>query len=600
MGFMSKFGWLKQLVRPDRRARTPSGVDYEAEYRKYRDEGLRALAQERISEAIEALGHAALFHANDPEAHFAFGRAFVLAGKIEAARQSFLRALNLNPGLPEVRAALLALPPIPPGRDEFQLNQLLQVPELKSCFFILEAKKGGFGAVYIVEDWLDQEQSAFKTFQASYLWSDDDRKRFEREAVNWIMLDRHPNIVSAKGLFAIEGFPCLWLEYLPHNLADLLQGGPLTPKSGLELSFQFCDGMSYASRKLGLVHRDIKPSNCLLTEDSQTLKIADWGLSRTFAELGERSLGLSDLNPEIGSQFTTVAGTPQYMAPEQFRIGAPLDTRTDIHAFGVMLYQILTNDLPPIGYLAFSHVTRSPASQGIPDKLKEIILRCVHPNFQERPSDFIELRHPLEVAYRELTGVLAPPAAHEVEMTFADWNDKGLGLSQLGYPNEACVCFQNAVGISPNNAIVWMNYAGELWTLGRLEDALACVDRGLLIDSSEPGLWKNKGLILKSMDRSAEASVCFERLLELQSNTGSSSTLRDLAVILYNDGDLESALRCCDAGLTSNGRDAELWFGKALVLAKLGQYEQALASCTRKAWRLNHAITSFGLSKPMH
>ena len=446
-------------------------------------------------------------------------------------------------------------------------------------FFVLEAKKGGFGAVYIVEDWKSHERSAFKTFQASYLWSDEDRKRFEREAVNWIMLDRHPNIVGAKGLFVIEGFPCLWLEYLPHNLADLLQAGPLSPKSGLELSFQFCDGMFYACQKLGLVHRDIKPSNCLLTEDAHTLKIADWGLSRTFADIGEKSLELSGLNPEIGSQFTSVAGTQQYMAPEQFHIGTALDTRTDIHAFGVMLYQVLTNDLPPIGYLAFSHVTRCSADRGIPDKLKRIILHCVHPNPQERPTDFAELRHILEIAYRELTGVAAPPAAQQAEMTFADWNDKALGLSQLGYRNEACVCYQRAVGISPNQAIVWMNYAGELWTLGRLDEALACVDRGLAIDSSEPGLWKNKGLILKSMHRHAEARACFERLLALPSKSLSSFVLHDVAVILYNDGDLESALRCCDIGLASNGRDAELWFGKALVLARLGQYEQALASC---------------------
>jgi tetratricopeptide (TPR) repeat protein len=582
---MRKLNWLRKLLdwreRGGWKGRTgrPYDLDYEAEYRKYREKGLGALAQERVSEAIEALGHAALFHVSDPEAHFALGRAFVLAGKIEAARQSYLRALNLNPSDPDIRRALLALPPIPPGRAEFQLNQLLQVPELQSSFFVLEAKKGGFGAVYIVEDWLSHERSAFKTFQASYLWSDEDRKRFEREAVNWIMLDRHPNIVSAQTFFVIEGFPCLWLEYLPHNLADLLKVRPLSPKSALELSFQFCDGMFYACQKLGLVHRDIKPSNCLLTEDSRTLKIADWGLSRTFADMSEKSLELSGLNPEICSQFTSVAGTPQYMAPEQFQIAAALDTRTDIHSFGVMLYQMLTKDLPPIGYLAFAHIRNCSAAPAIPNKLKRVILRCVHPNPDERPADFRELRHTLEAVYCELNGVPAPPEVKPIQMTFADWSDKGTSLDHLGYLKEACACYERAVGISPNQAIIWMNYAGVLLALGRLDDALVCVDRGLQIDSSEPGLWKNKELILKSMNRPVEARACLERLLELQSKSGSSFALRDLAITLYNDGDFESALKCCDAGLDSNGRDAELWFGKALVLAGQGQYERALASC---------------------
>jgi tetratricopeptide (TPR) repeat protein len=582
---MIKPNWLRNLLGWKKlrswkiRAGSRSGLDYEAEYRIYREKGLRALTHDRVTEAIEALGRAALFGSNHPEAHFDLGRALSLAGKIEAARQAYLRALNSDPNSPEVRRALLALPPLPPGRAEFKVNQLLQVPEVGSCFFVLEAKKGGFGAVYIVEDWMSHERSAFKTFQASYLWSDEDRKRFEREAVNWIMLDRHPNIVSAQTLFVIEGFPCLWLEYLPHNLGDLLQGGALSPKSALELSFQFCDGMFYACQKLGLVHRDIKPSNCLLTDDALTLKIADWGLSRKFADIGEKSLELSGLSPEVGSQFTSVAGTPQYMAPEQFRIGATLDTRTDIYSFGVMLYQILTKDLPPIGYLAFSHITHCAAAQRIPEKLKQVILRCVHPDPHERPVNFRDLRRSLDGAYRELTGAAAPPEAQQTEMTFGDWNDKALSLSRLGYPNEACVSYQRAVDISPNQAIAWMNYGGELWALGRLDEALACVDRGLQIDSSEPGLWKNKGLILKSMNRPGEARVCFEKLFKLPSKRIPSPDLHDMAVILYNDGELELALKCSDAGLNTNPRDADLWFGKALVLARLGQYEQALVSC---------------------
>src|SRR5438105_1608176 len=107
------------------------------------------------------------------------------------------------------------------------------------------------------------------------------------------MLDRHPNIVQARSLVKVEGFSCLWLEYCPHNLGDLLRSGPLSVEAALRLSFQFCDGMLYAYQKMRLVHRDVKPSNCLLTADDRTLKISDWGLSRVFRNAGDKTLGLA-------------------------------------------------------------------------------------------------------------------------------------------------------------------------------------------------------------------------------------------------------------------------------------------------------------------
>jgi len=483
----------------------------------------------------------------------------------------------------KLRDALIALPPLPPGRSDFQLNQTLHLPDLFLGFYVLDIKKGSFGAVYIVEDLLSlsSERSALKTFQSRYLWSDEDRKRFEREALHWIMLDRHPNIVNAETLLVIEGFPCLWLEYLPHSLAELLQNGPLSPKTALELSFQFCDGMFHAHQRMGLVHRDIKPSNCLLTEDACTLKVSDWGLSRTFADIGKRSLDLAGLSPEIGSQFTSIAGTPQYMAPEQFSVGVALDTRTDVHSFGVMLYEMLTKDLPPIGYLAYPHIAESATALKIPDSLKEIILCCVKPDPGERPGNFRELRHALTSAYHELTRGTAPSEAEPLALTGEQWNDKALGLSRLGYHDEACACFERAVEASPNSAGILMNYSGELVVVKRFDRAWECIKRGLQIDPQEPGLWKNKGLFFRLMDCPEEASACFERGLDLESKEGRyiHFQARDRVALLADAGNLESALQRCDDALASNKRDATLWAYRASYLCRLGRYEEAISSC---------------------
>jgi serine/threonine protein kinase len=588
---MRKPNWAARILS---RGRVAPG--YEAQYRSCRKEGLRALARGRVGEAIDALGRAVLFHSQDSEAHFDLGRALFADGKAEAARQAYLRALSLNPTSAEVRRALLELPPIPPGREDFRTGAVLNAPDAEVAFYVWETKKGGFGIVYCVEEWpkgcpfwvddkgelIDHlDRWALKTFQARYLWSDEDRRRFEREALHWIKLYRHPNIVHAKAVVVIEGFPCLQLEYLPYTLAQLLEAGSLAPRAVLELSLQFCDGMIYAHQKGGLVHRDIKPSNCLLTADKRTLKISDWGLSHALGKAAERSLGLAGLSPQICSQLTTIAGTPRYMAPEQFSVGETLDARTDVYAFGVMFYEMLTKDLPPVGYLAYSHIARVTFPHRIPGNLREIVRLCVRPKPRERPSNFQDVRFLLALAYRELTGEDAPPEAKPPEMTAADWNDSGVSLSRLGYHNEACSSYERALEISPNSATIWMNKGGVLNTLGKSEEALACIERGLQIDPASPSLWKEKGIILQKLGRSEEAAACSIRSLDLQSEDACASYYqwREMAVNLVNTGNFEFALKCCDRGLSNNKSDAGLWCHKAVALGGLDRHEEALVSC---------------------
>jgi len=572
--------WLKQLIKPKERqpAQIQAARHYELQYRNYRAEGLRALAEGRIKEAIDALGRAVLFRSNDPVAHLDLGRALQLDGKTEAARQAYLRALNLNPNLSEVKNALLALPPLPPTRKDFHAEQRIKVDGQSMRFRVLEVRRGGFGAVYVVIDEQFETRWALKTFQARYLWTDEDRKRFEREALTWLMLDRHPNIVSAKGLILIEGLPCLWLDYVPYNLAEFLRTGPLGTQLAMHYAFQFCDGMFYAHQKMGIVHRDIKPSNCLLTGEG-CLKITDFGLARTFAEVQERSLGLSEFEPEIRSQFTTVAGTPQYMSPEQFRAGAVLDTRSDIYSFGIMFYEMLTRDLPPVGFLAHSHIAKRASSGDFPESLKQIILRCVQLDPRERPSDFGELRNQLDAAHEQMTGMPFPfePNPKALEMDSTDWNDKAIGLKNLGYFEAACTCYMRALDLKPSDATVWSNYGGALIGLGRFNEALSCYEKGLMIDSSGSALWANKGYVLEALNRPDEARTCYERAIEIE--PGNEMFWMNLGANLTDAGNLESAVSCFDLSLKINRRNFEVWSNKAMVLYQLGRYEEALVSC---------------------
>ena len=575
---MTKLKFLARLLNPGastfERKSIPS--DWKLRYQVYREKGVQALAQQHALDAVEAFGRAAVLCPNEPEVHFNLGRALLAAGKIESARLAYLRALELNPDAAEIRSALLSLPPLPPEREDFQRGQILHVQDMPHSFRVLEVKKGGFGAVYVVEDLENQNRWAFKTFQSKYLWSDEDRERFMREARTWVRLDHHPNVVHARSLVRIEGLPCLWLEYVPLNLADVLRRlGCMPPEYAAKWALQLCDGMFYVNQKLGVVHRDLKPSNCLISED-RTLKVTDFGLARAFAEIRERSLELGELSDEVKRLLTGVAGTPHYMAPEQFEAGAQLDTRTDIFAFGIMFYQMLTQDLPPVGE-ARSHIAECASAYRVPDDLKKIILRCVQSNQRRRPNDFRELRSSLEVPYERLTGNAAPPPADPVEMDATDLNDKGIALQKLGDHEGALACYERAVWIDDQDSVLWLNYGAGLAKLNRFAEALDCFDRGLQVDPQEPTLWANKALALAALNHPDEAKACHKRALELRPQDA--TLCMNLGVLLSEMGQLDDAIWCYERALEINPRHTLAWTNRANALHRSGRFEEALTSC---------------------
>jgi tetratricopeptide (TPR) repeat protein len=584
---MSKRRWLSRFLsqkpQGDMSPASPTShepPELDAEYGEHRDRGLRELAAGRIEEAIRALGRGVHLRPDLAEAHLNMGRAFQQAGKMEAARRAYERALEIDFTCAEARSALAALPPPPPTREDFRVGQMIHSGTgAQTTYEIVDLKKGGFGAVYIVRREESGQLYALKTFQARYLWSDEDRERFEREAVTWVMLDRHPNIVTAHWVERIEGFPCLVLEYVPGgDLAQLLHKGLLPVDRALELALQFCDGMAYARQKLGIVHRDVKPSNCLLAEDG-TLKVTDFGLARAFGEAQESMLGLSSLGVKARAQYTTPAGTPQYMAPEQFRAGARLDTRTDIYAFGIMLYEMLMGDLPRIGPAAQGHIHANAAACRVPEGLLRFILRCVEPDPRKRPTDFAEVRRAVGAAYRTIAGRTTPAPQEPFPMGPAEWNNKGNALGTLGRSEEALACYDCGLQIDPRDSRLWNNKGTALQALGHYEQALACYDRGLGMDPLNGALWHNKGLALADLGRHEEALACYDRGLEIDPRNGALWQKKGVALAALLR--CKEALTCYDRGLEINPRDSDLWRNKGLALLLLGRFQEALACYER-------------------
>ncbi len=190
--------------------------------------------------------------------------------------------------------------------------------------------QGGMGVVYRAHDERLERDVALKVLPAGALADESARKRFHKEALALSKLN-HPNIATVFDFDTQDGTDFLVTEYIPGlSLDSMLAGGPLPGKEILRLGMQLAEGLE-AAHEQGVVHRDLKPGNIRVTPDAR-LKILDFGLARTL-----RGEATATTVTESLTETGAVAGTVPYMAPEQLR-GQPADARTDIWAFGAVLY----------------------------------------------------------------------------------------------------------------------------------------------------------------------------------------------------------------------------------------------------------------------
>ncbi|MBL9146140.1 MAG: SUMF1/EgtB/PvdO family nonheme iron enzyme [Verrucomicrobiaceae bacterium] len=194
--------------------------------------------------------------------------------------------------------------------------------------------QGGMGAVYKGTQVRLKRPVAIKIMRRDFGKDHDFEARFEREAQAMAKLN-HPNIVSVID-FGEAGPDYLYIvmELVDGaDMMDVIRGGQMTQEMALTLLPQICDALQFAHDH-GIVHRDIKPSNIMLTRDGR-IKMADFGLAKRF-----------DTESSFRTQTGTGMGTPDYAAPEQFDANGPIDHRADIYALGVMIYQMITGQLP--------------------------------------------------------------------------------------------------------------------------------------------------------------------------------------------------------------------------------------------------------------
>ena len=200
--------------------------------------------------------------------------------------------------------------------------------------------KGGMGEVYKAKDTRLDRTVAIKVLPDHFAESPERKARFEREAKAISQLN-HPHICTLHDVGEQGGTDYLVMEYIEgETLAERLKKGPLPLDQVLEYGIQIADGLDNAHRA-GIVHRDLKPGNVMLTKSGT--KLLDFGLAKPNTER-QPSLEALSAMPTREKPITeqgVVVGTVQYMAPEQLE-GKEADARTDLFAFGTLLYEMVT------------------------------------------------------------------------------------------------------------------------------------------------------------------------------------------------------------------------------------------------------------------
>lgn len=253
---------------------------------------------------------------------------------------------------------------------------------------------GGMGEVYLAHDARLNRDVAIKVLPGDRTVDEAARQRFLREARAASALN-HPNIITIYETDSHNGVAFIAMEYVRGNsLAELLQERPLPDAEAIAYAAQIADALAKA-HAAGIVHRDLKPGNVMVTEDG-LIKVLDFGLAKleTVAKGATAGKVGGPGSAETASLLSiagTTLGTLSYMSPEQAR-GEPTDFRSDIFSFGVVLFEMLTRQLPFTGenLLAMLHSLHFGAPKDIrylrpdlPPAIASIVGRCL----QKLPND---------------------------------------------------------------------------------------------------------------------------------------------------------------------------------------------------------------------
>jgi tetratricopeptide (TPR) repeat protein len=315
--------------------------------------------------------------------------------------------------------------------------------------------------------------------------------------------------------------------------------------------------------------------------------VTDFDLVDIFAS-SAKDIHVGKVDDESGGEtlgFTkvgSICGTPPYMSPEQLLGDRPIDIRSDIYAFGCVLYKIFTRrppfvcanfDLYRDHHLKIRPQPLSANTAGLPEGVDDLVMKCLEKDPGRRYGDFQMLREDLSQIYFQRTGEHIREEMAE-EMREVEFYNKGGSLYNLGRYPEAITCYDKALEINPAYEKAWNNKGCNLAAMEKYDEAILCYDRALAIHPQDTLTLTNKAVALEKVGKSLEALACFEKALEI--NPRDAAIWNSRGTILINLGQLEEAADSFDKALELNPRFKTAWKNKGATLSKLGKVYEAI------------------------
>ena len=251
---------------------------------------------------------------------------------------------------------------------------------------------GGMGEVYRATDTTLARDVAIKTLPDGFAHDPERVARFKREAQVLASLN-HPHIAAIYGLEQVNGGHVLVLELVEGDtLAQRLATGPVPINEALRLARQVADALQAAHEK-GIVHRDLKPANIALTHAAQ-VKVLDFGLARVIEPEPLADTSASPTFSRAATQAGMILGTAAYMSPEQAK-GRIADKRSDVWAFGAVLYELLTGrrafDGDDVSDILAAVLKSEPdwtaLPPNVPESIRTLVMRCLEKDRARRVAD---------------------------------------------------------------------------------------------------------------------------------------------------------------------------------------------------------------------
>ncbi|MBI5066593.1 MAG: protein kinase [Deltaproteobacteria bacterium] len=450
-----------------------------------RDVGLTYLKLDRLMQGLRG----------DPRWNGLLVRMGLPADPIPESRGSLPAAAEVvRPGA--LSALLQEIASAPTPSDGGWGAALLPGATIGKFELVREIGSGGFGVVWEARDRELGRSVAFKAVRAGgKAGLREERLLREAEAAARLA---HPNIVTLFDLGRAEAGPYLVLELLSgQTLEERLGEGPLPLREAVRIAAETAKGVAHAHQH-GVVHRDLKPANVFLCDDGQ-VKVLDFGLAHAFGQ--RRQDG----------------GTPAYMAPEQWE-GAPEDERTDVFALGVMLYRMLSGELPFADPDGRDHLSKEPAPAleiAEQPELGALVGRMLAKRPVERPRDGAEVAGAIKELQQELERVpgIGPSAVR---------TRRRPGLRLLALAVAGAVAGALVAG-----GVAW-------WRLERAPRPVASADGRIVVavadvvnETGEKELDVLSGLLVTSLEQSRRLSVMTQaRVLDLAIRAGRKDAAR--------------------------------------------------------------------------